>query len=279
MESALPLNHVNKTRKRFLMSIAERPDAASHYNRVTDAWQYLLGEDLHYGYFEHPDLPLDAATNALTRLLAREAKLEPGMTVLDVGCGNGHPALVLAREYQSSVLGISTSEIGVQRACAKAAVANMCHQVRFELGDGMAMKFDAEFFDCVWVMESSHLMERKDLLLKEGFRVLRPGGKLVLCDVILLRPVPFDELLRLHQDVVILDKVFGRAKMSQLSQYAGWAREAGFTIIKAMDISRKTMSTFKQWRSNAESNAPLVEELLGPEGLIEFRAACDFLES
>jgi 27-O-demethylrifamycin SV methyltransferase len=254
-----------------------RPDPASHYDVVTDAWQYLLGNDLHYGYFENPHLPLEEATAALTQLLAKRAALEPGMSVLDVGCGTGNPALFLAREYQTSVLGISTSQVGIERAIARAARANMSHQVRFELRDGTATALDDGSFDRVWVMESSHLMPRKDLLLKECLRVLRPGGRLVLCDIVLLRPVPFSELLTLQSNVRTLDNVFGRAIMAELRQYVRWAEEAGFQTITPTDISRETMPTFKRWRANAELNASRVEELLGLEGLAQFRGACDIL--
>jgi 27-O-demethylrifamycin SV methyltransferase len=260
------------------MPTVERPDSTSHYNRVTDAWQHLLGEDLHYGYFESPSLQLETATNALTQLLAANAALQPGMSVLDVGCGTGNPALVLAREYNCSVLGISVSEVGIQRARARASSSSMSHQVSFELRDGTATNLDAESFDRVWVMESSHLMPRKDLLLQECFRVLRPGGRLVLCDIVLLRPVPFSEFLAHQKDLLILDQVFGRAVMRPLSEYTRWAQEAGFCAITETDISHETMPTLARWRAKAEANSSIVAELLGSEGLAQFRMACDILQ-
>lgn len=58
----------------------------------------------------------------------------------------------------------------------------------------------------MWVMESSHLMARKDLLLDECSRVLRPRGRLVLCDIVLLGPVRFTEVLVMREDVLTLDR-------------------------------------------------------------------------
>jgi 27-O-demethylrifamycin SV methyltransferase len=258
------------------MSIA-RPDPAAHYDVVTDAWHYLLGEDFHYGYFSNPDLSLQKATLALTQLLAERAKINPGLRVLDVGCGTGNPALFLAREYKTRVLGISTSEVGIERARARAAQEGLSGQVQFELRDGTATGLDDKSFDRVWVMESSHLMPRKDLLLKESLRVLRPGGRLVLCDIVRLRAVPFAELLTLQKDIVVLDKVFGRAQMAELQQYTEWAEAAGFRAITVTDISRETLPTLARWRANADSNAATVAELLGTEGLAQFRQACDIL--
>ncbi len=258
------------------MAIA-RPDPAAHYDVVTDAWHYLLGEDFHYGYFSTPDLELAQATQALTRLLADHAAIAPGMKVLDVGCGTGKPASFLASEYGAQVLGISTSEVGLDRARARAARDGLSGRVQFELRDGMATGLDHNAFDRVWVMESSHLMPSKNLLLKECFRVLRPGGRLVLCDIVRLRPVPFAELLTLQKDVLVLDKVFGRAQMVELREYAAWAEEAGFRSVSVRDISCETLPTLSRWRTNAESSAAIVRELLGTDGFEAFCASCDIL--
>jgi len=254
-----------------------RPEPASHYDLVTDAWAYLLGDDLHYGYFDASDAPLSVATRALTKLMIGEAALAPRMSVLDVGCGTGNPALVLARQQDCFVLGISTSEVCVARANTRAADAGLSHRIQFEVRDGTNTSLDDSLFDRVWVMESSHLMARKDLLLKECARVLRPGGRLVLCDIILRRAVPFSEILKIQEDVHTLDRVFGRAQMATPQQYTEWAQAAGLDKVRTLDISGQTRPTFDRWRANAESNAGAVEKLIGPQGLADFRRACDVL--
>jgi 27-O-demethylrifamycin SV methyltransferase len=54
------------------------------YDRVTEAWRLLLGEDLHYGYFADPTEPLAEATSRLTRHMADWLQLSPDVEVLDV---------------------------------------------------------------------------------------------------------------------------------------------------------------------------------------------------
>jgi 27-O-demethylrifamycin SV methyltransferase len=259
------------------MDTMQRPNPNTHYDRVTDGWRYLLGDDLHYGFFSSPDLTLHAATHALTELVAAKAALQKGMSICDIGCGTGTPAIYLAREHGCRVLGISTSSIGLERATARADAAGVSGKVRFEVRDGMATGLEAHSFDRVWVMESSHLMPRKNLLLKECGRLLRRGGRLVLCDIVLLREIPFPELLSIREDLLVLDAVFARAKMQQLSTYASMAEEAGMKVITQMDISRETLPTLAHWRANADTYASEVEELLGRQGLEEFRRACDVL--
>jgi len=258
------------------MNTFPRPNPEDHYDRVTDGWRYLMGDDLHFGFFNSPDLSLQAATKTLTELMASKAALQKGMTICDIGCGTGTPAIYLAHERGCRVLGISTSSIGTERATARANSAGISG-VHFEVRDGMATGLEAHSFDRVWVMESSHLMPRKDLLLKECRRLLRPGGRLVLCDIVLLREIPFQKLLSIRQELLALDAVFARAKMQKLSKYAWMAEESGMEVVTQMDISRATLPTIACWRANADTYAPEVEELLGRQGLEEFRLACDVL--
>lgn len=57
-------------------------DPAPHYNRVTPAWRYLLGDNLHYGYFATGKEDLNTATEALTRRMAEVAQLGAGHSIV-----------------------------------------------------------------------------------------------------------------------------------------------------------------------------------------------------
>jgi 27-O-demethylrifamycin SV methyltransferase len=141
----------------------------------------------------------------------------------------------------------------------------------------MATGLPDDSFDRIWIMESSHLMLRKDLLFEETARLLRPGGKVVLCDIILLRNVPFTEVLQIRKQVLVLDQVFGKAKMQELSSYATDAEKAGLRPTLSLDITANTFPTFSHWKRNAETHAAEVETLIGHEGLELFKEACDIL--
>jgi 27-O-demethylrifamycin SV methyltransferase len=116
--------------------VIEQPyDAASHYDRVTDAWTLLLGSELHYGVFETGSETLQDATARLTQRMIDAAQIEPGMTVLDVGCGTGAQACRLAMEHGARVTGITTSEVGVEASRARAKDLGLSDTVAFELRD------------------------------------------------------------------------------------------------------------------------------------------------
>ena len=128
--------------------------------------------------------------------MAQQGGFGPSMEVLDVGCGIGNPDCLLAESYGCRVTGISTSVAGVEQARRRAVERTLSDRVTFLVADGMNNGLQMASFDGVWALESSHLMPRKDALLAECARVMRPGARLALCDVILPEELPLDKKLR-----------------------------------------------------------------------------------
>jgi cyclopropane fatty-acyl-phospholipid synthase-like methyltransferase len=251
---------------------------STHYDRVTTAWGLLLGEELHYGVFNDPTEELAAATHHLTEAMIDAAQLSDGLDVLDVGCGTGAPACTLAAEYGVRVTGITTSGAGIEAATARATAAGLADRVSFEQRDGMDNGFPDASFDRVWVLESSHLMRERDRVVSECARVLRPGGRMALCDIILQRPLDLAEVRRLREPLKLLRAVFGDARMEPLKEYAALARAAGLVVDSEVDLTRATLPTFARWRENARQHRDQVVELLGEESWQQFTDSCDVLE-
>ncbi|HWU21281.1 MAG TPA: class I SAM-dependent methyltransferase [Nocardioides sp.] len=251
---------------------------AEHYNRVTRAWALLLGAELHYGVFDSAEEPLDRATHRLTERMAAGARFEPGQRVLDIGCGTGAQARFNATEHGVEVLGITTSTVGVQVATELSAAAGLADRVRFEERDGTANGLPDASFDRVWILESSHLMDNRVGLVQEAARVLRPGGRLVWCDLVRHREIPFAELRARREEFATLREGFGNARMEPLASYVEWFEQAGLVVEQADDLTQETLPTFDAWRANAERNRDEVVELLGERGHEAFVRSCDILE-
>jgi 27-O-demethylrifamycin SV methyltransferase len=254
-------------------------EPAAHYDRVTDAWGLLLGNELHYGVFEQGDEPLAEATRALTRRMVDGLRAEPGQRILDVGCGTGAPACDLAESLGVEVLGITTSEVGVEAARARAEQRGLSDRVAFELRDGTDNGLPEASFDRVWALESSHLMPDRRGLISECARVLRPGGRFVLCDVMRLRTIPFDELRRRKDEFAVLRAAFGNARMDTMDEYVSLAEEAGLTVDTREDLSAATLPTFRHWIANAEHHYDDVVETLGEEGVNDFTEGSRVLDT
>jgi 27-O-demethylrifamycin SV methyltransferase len=133
-------------------------------------------------------------------------------------------------------------------------------------------------FDRVWVLESSHLMRERGRLVTECARVLRPGGRVALCDIVLRRPMPFEEVRRLRQPLAVLREVFGDARMEAIDTYVEHFTAAGLEVDTSIDLTDATRPTFERWRANARDHRQEVLAALGPEDLDRFVESCDILE-
>jgi 27-O-demethylrifamycin SV methyltransferase len=250
----------------------------THYDRVTEAWTLLLGDELHYGVFRTGEEELSEATAELTRLMIDASRLESGMEVLDVGSGTGAPACRLAAEHGVRVTGITTSAVGVRVGRAHARGTGVAGRVSFEQRDGMDNGFETASFDRVWVLESSHLMRDRYRLVAECARVLRPNGRVVLCDIVLREELPFSDIRRLREPLALLRDVFGDARMEPLARYAQLFEASGLDVREQTDLTAATAGTFARWRENAQRHHDYVAAAIGPTDLERFVEATAVLE-
>lgn len=136
---------------------------------------------------------------AATVELARRAALDPGMRVLDVGCGLGGSARYLAAECQCQVTGIDLTREYVDTANALAELVGLAGRVGFRRANALEMPFDDASFDVVWTEHVQMNVADKRAFYREIGRVTRPGGVLLFHDVFQGRggpvryPVPWAE--------------------------------------------------------------------------------------
>ena len=161
---------------------------ADAYDRWTDdqLLERLWGEHVHLGYYGNPPRRLDfrAAKEDFVHALVRWSGLDqlpPGSRVLDVGCGIGGSARILARDYGFTVLGISISAAQVARATAL-TTPEMTEHCRFAVMDALDLELPDGGFDGVWSVEAGPHMPDKQRYADELLRVLGPGGRLAVAD-------------------------------------------------------------------------------------------------
>ena len=161
---------------------------AEAYDRWTNdaLLERLWGDHVHLGHYGTPPRARDfrqAKVDFVHELMRWSGldQLPPGSSVLDVGCGIGGSARILARDYGLNVLAISISpaQIARARALTPPSLAPHC---RFAVMDALNLALADGAFDAVWSVEASPHMPDKQRYADELLRVLRPGGRLAVAD-------------------------------------------------------------------------------------------------
>jgi arsenite methyltransferase len=143
---------------------------ASTYEEPAVRW--LLGGELHPG-------GEDATRRALELIM-----LSRGERLLDVASGSGASALLAARDFGARVTGVDFGEHAVLGATAAAQAERLDLRVHFARGDAEDLALPDASFDALLCECSLCTFPDKDRAIAEMARVLRPGGRVAIADVV-----------------------------------------------------------------------------------------------
>ena len=116
--------------------------------------------------------------------LAHRAGLTSGTRVLDIGGGLGGPARTLASEFGCTVEVLDFTEEFCRAGEHLTTRTGLSNQVSFRHGNALEMPYPDARFDVVWTQHSSMNIADKERLYAETQRVLRPGGRLALHEIL-----------------------------------------------------------------------------------------------
>ncbi|MEY6431096.1 class I SAM-dependent methyltransferase [Thioalkalicoccus limnaeus] len=142
---------------------------------------------LNLGYWDQAE-SLDEACQALAALMADAAEMGPEDCVLDVGFGFADQDLFWARAYRpKQIIGLNITASQVAVARRRVAELGLDDRIDLRLGSATRMPIEDATIDKVVAMESAFHFDTRQAFFEEAFRVLRPGGRLVLADIL---PMP-----------------------------------------------------------------------------------------
>ncbi|MEA2341181.1 MAG: cyclopropane-fatty-acyl-phospholipid synthase [Solirubrobacteraceae bacterium] len=231
-----------------------------HYDLSNDFFALFLDDSMTYScaIFESPEQSLEDAQANKRETVCRKLALQPGMRVLDVGCGWGSLSAHMA-ERGAEVVGITLSEPQAARARLRAEEHGVADKVEIRVLDYRELR--DERFDAI---ASIGMVEHVgavniDAYLRLLAGLLEPGGVLLNHGIARLRHTdgeagPFSERY-----------VFADAAPLHLSRIQLAVERAGLVTNHVEGYAEHYARTLTRWLANLESDLPRAEALVGPE--------------
>jgi SAM-dependent methyltransferase len=196
--------------------------------------------------------------------------------LLEVASGSGGPARYVARATACHVIGIDANESGVATASQLAAESGDSDRVSFRVADATApLPFVHGSFDALLCIDSMNHFPNRLAVFREWFRILRPGGRAIFTDPVLISgPVTNDELAGRSSIGLFL---FVPPGVNE-----GLIEEAGFRLVRQEDVTANAALVSGRWHEARAAHRTDLIQIEGQErfeGLQKFFAAVHQLTS
>jgi cyclopropane-fatty-acyl-phospholipid synthase len=243
---------------------AERDAAAVryHYDVGNEFFSLFLDESMTYScaIFSKGAQTLEEAQRTKLELVAGKLDLQPGMRVLDVGCGWGSFSMHAAREYGVEVVGITLSEQQAALARERVAQAGLSEKIEIRVQDYRQLPTSS--FDAIAsIGMSEHVGEAQiDVYAAGLFGLLRPGGVLLNHAIAALDPnaAPLEDLFSTRY-------VFPDGEPLPLSRVQLALERAGFRTGHVEGFREDYAITLRHWAQRLDQHLERAEMLAGVE--------------
>jgi cyclopropane fatty-acyl-phospholipid synthase-like methyltransferase len=235
------------------------PRVVQYYNSTSIAYRTLwTGRTdlaMHFGYYDRTARTHRDSLLRMNEVLAMLAGVRAGDYVLDAGCGYGGTVLWLAEHVGCRASGVNIVPSQVRRARRAARRRGLESGASFWLLDYADTGFPDSSFDVVWGLESVVHAQSKEKFVREAYRLLKPGGRLLISEYMLRDSPPLTVEERAH----LRPWLAGWAMPSLLapSEYELVMRRAGFGAVEAHDLTGAVLPSLNRLERIASRVQPL----------------------
>ncbi len=239
---------------------------AHHYDVSNDFYRIVLGPSMTYScaVWDSPLTGLDAAQAAKYELICRKLALEPGMRLLDVGCGWGGMVMHAALHHGVRAVGVTVSRRQAELAEKRVAEAGLAGSVEIRLQDYRDVDdgpYDAissiGMFEHVGLAQLENYFERLFALLVPGGRLLNHG---------ISRPAATRGRTRTaFKRRSFIDRyVFPDGELHEVGSVVSAMQRRGFEARHVESLREHYALTLRAWVANLEADWDRAVELAGP---------------
>lgn len=179
--------------------------------------------------------------------------------VLDMGSGSGGPALFLAREVGCRVTGVDVDPSGLENSRGLAESSGLDGRVEFRRADAREpLPFADGTFDAIVCLDAICHMLGRARLFAEWFRILRPGGRVLVTDpVVVVGPVSKEEFAARSST--------GPFEFCTAGVNERLLEAAGFAGVHAEDVTTNEAEVSRRWHEARQARCAELERIEGAE--------------
>jgi cyclopropane-fatty-acyl-phospholipid synthase len=237
-----------------------------HYDVSNEFYALWLDPRMVYScaYFDSPERDLASAQAAKLDHVCRKLRLQPGETLLDIGCGWGAMAIHAARHYGVKAVGVTLSRNQFELATQRVREAGLADRVEIRLQDYRDVPGDGTFDKISSIGMFEHVgLKNLGSYFSTVHRLLKPGG--VAMNHGITSSDAESRSVGLGAGDFIERYVFPDGELPHVSLAIRELSAAGLELVDAESLRRHYALTCRHWSDGFERNIAQVERLAGPQ--------------
>lgn len=240
--------------------------ARSYYNsQDAHNFYYMVwgGEDLHLGVYASDDEDIYLASRrAVDRIASYASKIDENTKIIDFGGGFAGSARHLAKKFGCRITVINLSETENERGRKMNGQQGLDHLIDIIDGSYDDVPLEDEQFDIVWSEDAILHSNKKQEVVNEAYRLLKPGGDFIFSD-----PMQTDNC-----DETVLQPIYERIKLSALGSpalYREACKKAGFEEMNFEELAEHLVTHYSR----------VLEETEKKEGELDGYVSQEYIEN